>query len=137
MPWYGFIHPLLAVATMVQGVRVAQVGMNKVLDWDFPLRRQRRGSVIFLLLCLLNLGLGALVNGALRGLDREVKLTAHWPLALAVTGLALLAVIVAFVRSRRPGELAPLMRIQHWLIMVPSVLILTMGVIGLLKLFGV
>ena len=136
MPWYGFIHPLLAVAALVYGIRTAQAGMNKVLDWNFPLRRQRKNSIIFFLLCLANFGLGFAVNSVLRGREQQVELSLHWPLAIAVTGLALLAALIPFIRSRRPGEISEAMKIHHWLVIIASVLILTMGFIGLLKAFG-
>jgi uncharacterized membrane protein YozB (DUF420 family) len=137
MSWYGFIHPVLAIVTMVYGVRVAQTSMSKVLDWDFPLRRQRTRSIVFFILCLVNLGLGFVVGAALRGSEQGVSLTFHKPLAIIVCVLALVAAVLPFTRSRRPGELSGMMKLHHWFIIVPAVIILTMGFTGLLAAFGI
>lgn len=137
MPWYGYIHPLLALVALFHGVRTARVGMNKVLDWDYPLRRQRRWSLVFLALCAANLALGFAANALLARQDSAVKLTMHLPLAVAVTILALVAVIFTYIRPRRPGELSGPMRIQHWLLIVASVMIMTMVLTGLLRVLGI
>lgn len=136
MSWYGFIHPVLAIVTMVYGVRVAQTSMSKVLDWDFPLRRQRTRSIVFFILCFANLGLGYVVDAAMRGGGRGVSLTFHVPLAVIVCLFALVAAVLPFTRSRRPGELSGVMKLHHWFIIVPVVIILTMGFTGLLAAFG-
>ncbi|HDQ99623.1 MAG TPA: hypothetical protein ENN51_04985 [candidate division WOR-3 bacterium] len=137
MPWYGYIHPLLALITLAHGIRTARVGMNKVLDWDYPLRRQRNRSIVFLLLCVGNLVLGFSVNVLLRGQDAAVHLTMHLPLAVAVTVLAVVAVICTFIRPKRLGELSGPMRIHHWLLIVASVMVLTMALTGLLRVLGI
>ena len=137
MPWYGFIHPLFALATMAFGVRVAQTSMSKVDTWDFPLRRVRSRSVVYFLLCVANLVLGYLVGAALSGRGVDVKLTAHVPLAIVAVALALVAAVIGFTRSRVPGQGPPLMKFQGWLLAVSLAAILTMGFTGLLALFGV
>jgi hypothetical protein len=136
MPWYGFIHPILAVGTMYFGVRVAQVSMSRVLEWDFPLRKQRVNSIIFFLLCVANLVVGYVANAAM-GEGDQVKLTLHVPMAFAVVILSALAGLVTFTRSRKPGEVSGPMKIHHWLIFIPAVIILAMGMTGLLALFGI
>ena len=52
MPWYGFIHPLLAIGAIALGLVTAQTSLSKVSDWDFPMRRQRSRSIYFLMLCI-------------------------------------------------------------------------------------
>ncbi|MFO7675451.1 MAG: hypothetical protein R6X12_03940 [bacterium] len=136
MPWYGFIHPVLAVGTLVYGVRAAQVSMSKVLDWDFPLRRQRTRSIIFFLLCIANLIVGFAANALMRGRGLDVRLTAHLPLAIVVIAFALVAAVVTYTRPPRPGTVSGLMKLHHWFLIIPSVLILSMGFTGLLKAFG-
>ncbi len=137
MPWYGFIHPALAVFTMVYGVKVAQVSISKFQDWNFPLRQQRARSTVYFLLCVGNMVLGFVVNLILHGQGFEVQFTFHMPLSIAVIVLALAASLVTFGRPRRPGELTPLLRLHPWLVVVSVVLIMTMGFIGLLAAFGV
>lgn len=136
MPWYGFIHPVLAIVTLVHGVRTAQVGMSKALDWDFPLRRQRTRSVVFFLLCVANLVLGFAGSALLRGRGLDIRLTMHLPLAIVVVAFSLAAAVVTFIRAKRPGEVSGPAKFQHWLLIIPAVLILTMGLTGLLKAFG-
>ena len=136
MPWYGFIHPILALGTMVYGVRVAQVSMSRVLDWDFPLRRQRAHSIVFFLLCVANLVIGYLANAGM-GEGQQVKLTFHVPLAFIVVIMSVFAGLVTFTRSRKPGEVSGLMKFHHWLIFIPAVIILAMAMTGLLALFGI
>lgn len=137
MPWYGYIHPVLAIATMVYGVKIAQVSVARLLEWDFPLRQQRNRTVIFFLLCIANLVLGLLVNSLLRGQGRGVNLTFHLPLAIIICVLALLATLVTFARPRQPGEVPGLMKFHPWLVVLPVVGIMTAGFIGLLAAFGV
>jgi cytochrome bd-type quinol oxidase subunit 2 len=137
MPWFGYIHPLLAIGTMVYGVRIAQVSVSRLLEWDFPLRQQRNRTVIFFLLVIANLVLGFLVNAALRGQGRGVSLTFHLPLAIIICVLALLATLVTFTRARKPGEVSGLMKFHPWLVVLPVVGIMTAGLIGLLKAFGI
>ena len=137
MPWHGYIHPLLALITLAHGIWTARIGMSKVLDWDYPLRRQRGRSVVFLLLCVANLVFGFAANALLRGQDAAVHLTMHLPLAVAVTALALVAVIFTLIRPKRPGELSGPMKVHHWLMVIASVMVLTMALTGLLRLFGI
>jgi hypothetical protein len=79
MPWYGFIHPLLAVATVWLGLVTAQTSLSKISDWDFPLRRQRGRTIVFFMLCIANFAVGLFVNVALRDIHKGVKITGHVP----------------------------------------------------------
>ncbi len=137
MPWYGFIHPVFALLTMVYGIGIARLSMSKVDAWDFPLRRVRTRTVVYFLLCVVNLVLGYLISAAIQGRGVEVKLTAHVPLAIASVVLALAAAIFTFTRSRIPGQVSPLMKFQGWLLAVSLSAILTMAFTGVLALFGV
>lgn len=137
MPWYGFIHPVLAVGTMVYGIATAQTSIKRLGDWDFPLRRQRTRSTVFFLLCVANMVLGFVVRIILRAQASDVALTFHAPLAIITVVLALGASLVTFSQGKRPGELPNLMRLHPWLVVVAVVIIMTMGFIGLLKLFGI
>jgi hypothetical protein len=136
MPWYGFIHPVFAIVTMVYGIGTARTSMSKADAWDFPLRRVRTRTVIYFLLCVANLVLGYLMNAVLHGRGAAVKLTAHVPLAIAAVGLALVAAIFTFTRSRVPGQVSPLMKFQGWVLAVSMSAILTMAFVGLLALLG-
>jgi O-antigen/teichoic acid export membrane protein len=129
MPWYGFIHPLLAIGTLWLGLVTAQTSLSKGSDWDFPLRRQRNRSIIFLLLCVANFA------AALRGIHKEVMISAHMTLSIVVLVAAFLAALVTFTRSK-PGETPPLMRWHAMLSIVAIAVILTMGFLGGLKLIG-
>ncbi len=134
MPWYGFIHPVLAILTLIYGLNIGKVSLSRLGEWDFPLRRVRRRTFIFALLTILNLGLGLLVNTVLAGRGQRVELVAHLPLAILVSASALLATLVTF--SKGPlGELPPRMRWHPILITIGLALIMTMGFIALLKIF--
>ncbi len=135
MPWYGFIHPLLAIPTIWLGLVTAQTSLTKISDWDFPLRRQRYRSIIFVLLCVGNFAIGLFVNVALRGLHRGVKITGHLPLSIFVLAAALLAALITFARGR-PGETPPIMRWHAVLSIATVAVILTMGFLGALNLFS-
>jgi hypothetical protein len=135
MPWYGFIHPLLAIVALGLGLVTAQTSLSKISDWDFPLRRQRSRSISFLLLCVANFGLGLVVNIALRGIHKGVTITGHVPLSIVVLVAAFLAALVTFTRSQ-PGETPPLMRWHAILSIAAVAVILTMGFLGALKLIG-
>lgn len=135
MPWFGFIHPVLAIATLALGLVTAQTSLSKISDWDFPLRRQRSRSITFLLLCVANFGLGLFVGTALREIHKSVKITGHLPLSIIVLVAAFLAALVTFARSR-PGEISPLMRWHSILLIAAVALILTMGFLGGLNLFS-
>jgi hypothetical protein len=134
MPWYGFIHPLLAIVALGLGLVTAQTSLSKVSDWDFPLRRQRGRTIIFFLLCVANFAVGLFVNLVLRNIHKGVKITGHLPLSIFVLVAAFLAVLVTFARSR-PGELSPLMRWHSILSIAALAVILTMGFLGGLTLF--
>ena len=135
MPWYGFIHPLLAIVALWLGLVTAQTSLSKISDWDFPLRRQRGRSITFFLLCVANFAVGLFVNVALRDIHKGVKITGHLPLSIFVLVAAFLAVLVTFARSR-PGELSPLMRWHSMLSIAALAVILTMGFLGGLGLFS-
>lgn len=136
MPWYGYIHPVLALLTFGYGVTIGQLTLSRLGEWDFPLRRLRQRTLIYFLLTLANLGLGLLVNAILAGQGRAVKLLAHLPLAIAAAVLALLATLVTYGKAR-PGEVPPSLR-WHPLFTVASLaLIMTMGFTALLKVFGI
>jgi len=135
MPWYGFIHPLLAIGTLALGLVTAQTSLSKVSDWDFPLRRQRNRSIIFVLLCVANFALGLFVNTALRGIHKGVSISGHMTLSIIVLVAAFLAALVTFTRSK-PGETPPLMRWHAMLSIVAIAVILTMAFLGGLKLIG-
>jgi FtsH-binding integral membrane protein len=134
MPWYGFIHPLLAVATVWLGLVTAQTSLSKISDWDFPLRRQRGRTIVFFMLCIANFAVGLFVNVALRDIHKGVKITGHVPLSVIVLVAAFLAALVTFARSR-PGETPPLMRWHAVLSIAALAVILTMGFLGALNLF--
>ncbi len=137
MPWYGFIHPVFAVLTLVYGIVTARISLGSPEDWNFPLRRVRTRSVVYFLFCVANLVMGLMISSALRGRGVDVDLTFHVPLAVAALVLALLASLATFTRSRKPGELSSFMRFHGWIIAVSLAAILTMGFIGLLALFGI
>ncbi len=137
MPWYGFIHPLAALATFAYGMTTAQISVSKLREWNFPLRRQRMRSTVFFLLCVGNLVLGFLATLLMRGRGLDIRLPAHLPLAIATTVLALLASVVTFGRPKRPGELSPVMRLHPALLVIAGVLMLTTAMLWLLKAFGV
>lgn len=132
MPWYGFIHPVLALLSLVYGLGVGQVSLSKLGDWDFPLRTLRRRSFFFFLLCVGNLLLGLFVNLQLRSQGRGVVLTAHLPLAIGACITAGLAVLATFSPGK-PGETPPLLRWHPILSVVSLGLILTNGFVVLLK----
>ncbi|OYD14961.1 hypothetical protein CH330_06960 [candidate division WOR-3 bacterium JGI_Cruoil_03_51_56] len=134
MPWYGFIHPALAIITMIYGVIIAQTSVSRLQDWNYPLRKQRSRSIVFFVLCIANLVLGYMVSRAPR---IDVKLTFHLPMAIIVSVLALFAMIATFTRSTKPGKLSPFMHWHPWFIIIGVVFTLTMGFIGLLAAFGI
>jgi hypothetical protein len=136
MPWYGFIHPALAVGTLAYGLVTGQTSLSRINDWNFPLRRQRYRSVVFFLMCVGNFIIGLLATALIRGRGGTVKLTAHTLLAAIVLAFALLAALVPFARSR-PGEISGLMRLHPVLIIVCLAVIFTMGFIALLAVFHV
>ena len=71
MPWYGFIHPVVAIATLVFGIMIAQTSMSRTEYWDFPLRRQRTRSTVYFLLCVANLIMGFLFAAEMHEFDRS------------------------------------------------------------------
>ncbi len=137
MPWYGFLHPILAVATMIYGIITAQTSVRRLTDWDFPLRRQRVRSTVFFLLCVANMVLGFIVALVLRVQSKMPALSFHVPLAITTVVLALAASLVTFGQPKTPGELPPVMRLHPWLLVVAVVVIMTMGFLGLLTVLGI
>jgi hypothetical protein len=135
MPWYGFIHPALAIGTMVLGLVTAQTSLSRVSDWDFPMRRQRSRSISFLMLCIANFVMGLFVNMALRSIHRGVVLSGHRTLSIVVLIAAFVAALLTFTSSE-PGQTPPHMR-WHAILMVAAVaLMLTMTFLIGLKLIG-
>ena len=135
MPWYGFIHPVLAIATLGLGLVTAQTSLSKVSDWDFPMRRQRTRSIAFLLLCIANLVIGLFVNMGLRGIHKEVRISGHVTLSIVVLVASFGAALLTFTHSQ-PGETPPLMRWHAILTITAVALILTMTFLTGLKLIG-
>jgi hypothetical protein len=135
MPWYGFIHPVLALGTLVLGLVTAQTSLSKVSDWDFPMRRQRSRAIAFLLLCIANFVIGLLVNMGLRGIRKGVVLSGHMTLSIVVLVAAFVAALVTFARSE-PGKTPPQMRWHAILTVLATALILTMVFLTGLKLIG-
>jgi len=135
MPWYGFIHPLLALGTFVLGLVTAQTSLSKVSDWDFPMRRQRSRSIAFLLLCIANFVLGLLVNMGLRSVHKGVALSGHMSLSIVALVAAFIAALLTFTRSQ-PGQTPPQMRWHAVLTILATALILTMAFLTGLKLIG-
>ena len=131
MPWYGFIHPLVAVGTLALGLVTGQTSLSKMTEWDFPLRKQRTRSIFFFLLTVLNFVLGMVVTTALRGGGFKVKLTGHMPLAIAIMVLAMLAALVTFTRGRA-GEVSGAMRLHPLLVIAALALIFTNGFLTIL-----
>ncbi len=135
MPWYGFIHPVVAVGSIALGLVTAQTSLSKVSDWDFPMRRQRSRTIYFLLLSIANFVMGLVVNLALRNIHKGIVLPGHLTLSIIVMVLAFAAALLTFTRSQ-PGQTPPHMR-WHATFMVAAVaLILTMGFLTGLKLLG-
>jgi len=135
MPWYGFIHPALAIGTLALGLVTAQTSLSKVSDWDFPMRRQRSRTIIFLLLCIANFVMGLFVNMGLRSIHKGVVLSGHMTLSIIVLIAALGAALITFTRSE-PGQTPPHMRWHATLTIVAVALMLTMTFIAGLKLIG-
>ncbi|MBM3332868.1 hypothetical protein FJY68_13640 [candidate division WOR-3 bacterium] len=135
MPWYGFIHPIIALGTLALGLVTAQVSLSKVSDWDFPMRRQRGRSIYFLLLCLANFVMGLFVNMGLRGIHKGVELSGHMTLSIIVLVAALVAALITFTRSQ-PGQTPPHMRWHATLMILAVALMLTMTFLTGLKIIG-
>jgi hypothetical protein len=133
MPWYGFIHPLLAVGTLALGLVVGQTSLSRMTDWDFPLRKQRTRSIYFFLLTVLNFVLGMVVMTALRGGGYKTRLTGHMVLAIGIMVLAMLAAIVTFTRGRN-NEVSGAMRLHPLFIIGALALIFTNGFLTILAL---
>jgi hypothetical protein len=135
MPWYVFIHPLLAIGTIALGLVTAQTSLSKVSDWDFPMRRQRSRSIYFLMLCIVNFIIGLLVNMGLRNIHKGIVLPGHLTVSIIVLVAAFLAAIVTFTRSQ-PGQTPPHMRWHAVLLIAAIALMLTMTFLIGLKLIG-
>ena len=136
MPWYGFIHPALAIGTLALGLVTAQTSLSRVSDWDFPMRRQRSRSIAFLMLCIANFVMGLLVNMGLRGIYKGVELAGHMTLSIIVLIAALGAALLTFTRSE-PGKTPPHMRWHATILIAAVALMLTMTFLVGLKLIGV
>ncbi|MEO0079411.1 MAG: hypothetical protein ABIK44_01880 [candidate division WOR-3 bacterium] len=134
MPWFGFIHPALALFTLFYGLRIGQTSLTKLADWDFPLRVMRARTLRYFLLTVANLILGFVFQIVLAAQGRPVRLLGHLPLAIAVVLLTLFADLATFGRQK-PGELPRMIRWHPILVIASLALILTMGFTGLLKLF--
>ncbi len=135
MPWYGLIHPALAIGTFALGLVTAQTSLSKVSDWDFPMRRQRSRSIAFLMLCIANFVMGLLVNMGLRSIHKGVVLSGHITLSIIVMVAAFGAALITFTRSQ-PGQTPPHMRWHATLTIAAIALILTMAFLTGLKLIG-
>ncbi len=134
MPWYAFIHPLLAIGTLVLGLVTAQTSLSKVTEWDFPMRRQRNRTIAFLLLCIANFVMGLIVSMALQTMHKGIALSGHMPLSIVVLVVAFVATLLTFTRSE-PGQTPPHMRWHATLLAAAVALILTMAFLTALKLF--
>jgi hypothetical protein len=135
MPWYGFIHPIMAIGSIALGLVTAQTSLSGVSDWNFPMRRQRSRSITFLMLCIANFVIGLLVNMGLRNTHKGVVLSGHMTLSIIVLIAAFMAALVTFARSE-PGKTPPHMR-WHAILMIAAVaLMLTMTFLVGLKLIG-
>lgn len=135
MPWYGFIHPLLAIGTLALGLVTAQTSLSRVSDWDFPMRRQRSRSIYFLMLCIVNFIIGLFVNMGLRNIHKGVVVSGHMTLSIIVLVAALGAALLTFTRSE-PGQTPPHMRWHATLMIAAVALMLTMTFLFGLKLIG-
>jgi len=135
MPWYGFIHPALAIGTLALGLVTAQTSLSKVSDWDFPMRRQRSRSIAFLMLCIANFVMGLFVNMGLRNIHKGVVTSGHMTLSIIVLVAAFGAALIAFTRSQ-PGQTPPHMRWHATLMITAVALMLTMTFLVGLKLIG-
>jgi len=135
MPWYGFIHPVVAIGAIALGLVTAQTSISKVSDWDFPMRRQRSRSIAFLLLSIANFVMGLLVNMVLRSIHQGVVLSAHMTLSIIVLIAAFGAALLTFTRSK-PGQTPPHMRWHATLMVAAVALMLTMTFLVGLKLIG-
>lgn len=133
MPWFGFIHPVLAVFTLIYGILLGQVSLSRLGDWDFPLRRVRARTIIYFSLVVANLFLGLWISTILSGRGEEVKIFGHLPLAIIATAIIFLAALVTFGRAL-PGKLTPVMRWHPIMIVISLALIMTMGFTAILKL---
>ena len=136
MPWYGFIHPILAIVTLIIGMLIGQVSLTKINDWDFPLRRQRSRSILFFVLCAANFLIGLLAAILIRGGGGKVKLAGHIPLAVAAMLFSMLAALVTFTKSK-PGDLSGSMRMHPLLILAALACVFTMGLIAVLAIFKI
>ena len=135
MPWYGFIHPVIAIGSIALGLVTAQTSLSKVSDWNFPMRRQRSRSITFLLLCIANFVMGLLVNLGLRSIHKGVVLSGHMTLSIIVLVAAFGATLITFTSSE-PGKTPPHMRWHATFMIAAVALMLTMTFLVGLKLIG-
>ncbi|MEO0078879.1 MAG: hypothetical protein ABIK86_07785 [candidate division WOR-3 bacterium] len=136
MPWYAFIHPVLALGTIALGVVIGQTSLARINDWNFPLRQQRYRSVIFLIMVAVNFVIGLVATALIRGAGREFRLPAHRTLAIVALILAALAALVTFSRGPR-GEVSSVMRLHPVIMILVLVVLFTMGFITALSVFGI
>ncbi|NPV14368.1 hypothetical protein HPY86_05500 [candidate division WOR-3 bacterium] len=136
MPWFGFIHPIMALGTFVYGLFIGQVSMTKLDDWDFPLRRVKKRTLIYFIFTLISGVFGLVVNAILRSQGRGVVIFAHMPLGIATVVAALLAFVVT-MGKRKPGELPQSMRWHPVLVVISLALIMTMAFTALLKVLRI
>lgn len=136
MPWFGFIHPIMALGTFVYGLFIGQVSMTKLDDWDFPLRRVKKRTLIYFVFTAISGVFGLIVNTILRSQGRGVVIFAHMPLGIATVVAALLAFVVT-MGKRKPGELPQSMRWHPVLVVISLALIMTMALTALLKVLRI
>ncbi len=136
MPWFGFIHPIMALGTFVYGLFIGQVSMTKLDDWDFPLRRVKKRTLIYFVFTAISGIFGLVVNAILRSQGRGVVIFAHMPLGVATVVAALLALVVT-TGKRKPGELPQSMRWHPVLVVISLALIMTMAFTALLKVLRI
>ena len=136
MPWFGYLHPAVSLLTFVYGLRIAQVSLTRINDWDYPLRQQRNRTIAYFLLCVADFLLGLMFAVLIRGRGTELKLPGHMVLSMIVLVVTAVATIVTFGKTRL-GEVAPVTR-THPILMVTSLAgVLTLGFLAALRVFGI
>lgn len=136
IPWYGFIHPVVSLLTLAYGLTIAQVGLTRINDWDYPLRQQRNRTIAYFLLCVGNFLLGLLFATLIRGRGAELKLPGHMALSIVVLVVTAAATVVTFGKTRM-GEVAQVTRSHPVLMVISLAGVLTMGFLTALRLFGI
>jgi hypothetical protein len=136
VPWFGYLHPLLSLATLVYGLRIAQVSLTRINDWDYPLRQQRNRTIAYFLFCVANFLLGLLFASLIRGRGTELALPGHMALSFVVLGVTAVATVVTFGKTRM-GEVAQITRIHPVLMVISLTGVLTLAFLTGLRLFGI